>query len=104
MTLRDDVSRLEQELRYKKEELSRKESVCEHNNKFKTSCWSSPEYDPEPYKEFIFTHYEGGGSDPIPQGYYADKKKDRWSRTCRLCGKKEYTYEQTPVKYEPKFR
>lgn len=40
---------------------------------------------------------------PHPDGYYIDKQKDRWSRKCKICGKKEYTYKIEPVKYKPKF-
>ena len=34
---------------------------------------------------------------------YDEKKIDRWSRTCHKCGKVEYTYEQEPIAYVPKF-
>lgn len=31
-------------------------------------------------------------------------EKNRWSRTCKICGKVEYTYAIVPVKYEPVFK
>lgn len=44
------------------------------------------------------------GSDYMPELVgFTEKKIDRWSRTCKKCGKVEYTKEQQAVKYEPKF-
>ena len=30
--------------------------------------------------------------------------RDRWYRTCNLCGKTEYSYEQKPTAYIPVFK
>ncbi len=65
--------------------------------------WAAPKYDPEiqkipQYKDrFIGSDYM-----PIIDGY-GEKKIDRWSRTCKKCGKVEYTKEQVVVKTVPKF-
>ncbi len=37
-----------------------------------------------------------------PEGY-RDVEHKRWSRTCKKCGKVEYTTHRVPVKYEPVF-
>lgn len=37
-----------------------------------------------------------------PEGY-RDVEHKRWSRTCRKCGKVEYTTHRVSVKYEPVF-
>ena len=82
-----------------KEEISKQENRinnCDHD-------FNEPIFDPEIYKKWVFTHYEGNGSDPIPRGNYIDKEKNRWSRKCKKCGKKEYTYSLEPIKYKPKF-
>ena len=44
------------------------------------------------------------GSDYMPELVgFTEKKVDRWSRTCKKCGKVEYTKEQKAIKYEPNF-
>jgi hypothetical protein len=48
----------------------------------------------------------GRGSDPYWDfAGYRDVQKDRWSRECKLCGHKQYTYKQEAVVigYEAKF-
>jgi len=63
-------------------------------------------YDPETIKEGYGSVQDGAGSDPHwSYAGYRDVQKDRWSRECKLCGKKEYTYKQEPIikGYEPKF-
>lgn len=63
-------------------------------------------YDPETVKEGYGSVQDGAGSDPH-WGYagYRDVKKDRWSKECKICGRKEYTTKLEPVvsSYEPKF-
>ena len=65
--------------------------------------WEEVKYDPEiqniPKYEDRFI-----GSDYMPELIGFDEKKiDSWSRTCKKCGKVEYTKEQVATKYEPKF-
>lgn len=76
--------------------LRTEQSNCNHE-------WGEVEYDPEiqniPKYEDRFI-----GSDYMPEFVGFDKKKiDRWSRTCKKCGKVEYTKERVATKYEPKF-
>lgn len=72
---------------------------CKHD-------WKDAVYDPETVKEPYGSRQVGKGSDPWwePEGY-RDIQKDRWSRECKCCGKKEYTYTQetVEVKKKPKF-
>lgn len=64
-------------------------------------------YDPSIEKVGYGSVQDGAGSDPhwSYAGYY-DEEKPRWSRTCKLCGKIEYTQEQEIVLVEkqPKFK
>ena len=65
--------------------------------------WEEVKYDPEiqniPKYQDRFV-----GVDYMPELVgFEEKKIDRWSRTCRKCGKVEYTKEQVVTKYEPKF-
>lgn len=76
--------------------LKKEQSSCSHE-------WTEPKYDPEIEKvpkyvdRFI-------GSDYIPELIgFTEKKIDRWSRTCKKCGKVEYTKEQVVIKTAPKF-
>lgn len=92
----DEITRLENELRMKKESLRTKQDRCTHE-------WTDVKYDPEHYKKPIFSHYAPHGSDPVPIYNYVSTTKDRWSRTCKKCGKVEYTYEKKATKYEPYF-
>lgn len=84
--------------RYEKElaDMRREQSICNHD-------WEEVKYDPEiklsPKYRDAFR-----GSDYMPELIsMIEKKIDRWSRTCKKCGKVEYTKEQVAVKYEPKF-
>jgi len=68
--------------------------------------WDNAIYDPETIKEGYGSVQDGAGSDPHwSYAGYHDVQKDRWSRECKICGKKEYTYKQDPVisSYKPKF-
>lgn len=93
MTREEEIrSRYEREL----ENMCREQSKCSHD-------WGSVEYDPEIQK---IPKYEDRfiGSDYMPELVgFTEKKVDRWSRTCKKCGKVEYTKEQKAVKYEPNF-
>ncbi len=63
-------------------------------------------FDPETVKEGYGSVQDGAGSDPHwSYAGYRDVQKDRWSRECRECGYKQYTYKQEPVikEYKPKF-
>lgn len=87
---------LKKEYEQKLADLRQKQSVCNHE-------WGEVEYDPEikripVYKDRFF------GSDYIPELIgFEGKIVDRWSRTCKKCGKVEHTKELVATKYEPKF-
>ncbi len=72
---------------------------CKHN-------FNDPIYDPETISEGYGFVQDGAGSDPH-WGYsgYRDIQKDRWSRKCKICEYKQFTYKQEPVisSYKPKF-
>lgn len=78
-------------------ELHREQRSCVHE-------WGPVQYDPEIKKEPYGYRIEHQGVDmwPVPEGY-RDVAHDRWSRTCKKCGKVEYTTEQRPTKMEPYF-
>lgn len=68
-----------------------------------THEWGKIEYTPEiqniPKFEDRYI-----GSDYMPEFVgYDHKTIDRWSRTCKKCGKIEYTKEQVATQYLPKF-
>lgn len=96
MNYKEDIEKLKRELEEKERLQSNMERNCVHE-------WKETKYDPEEYQQPVYSHMEGHGSDPYPVYNYHPAKKDRWSRECAKCGKKEYTYEQAPVKYAPKF-
>jgi hypothetical protein len=80
-------------------EAERRIQNCKH-------VFNKPVFDPETVKEGYGSVQDGAGSDPHwSYAGYRDVQKDRWSRECSICGKKEYTYKQEPVitNYEPKF-
>lgn len=65
--------------------------------------WDEVKYDPE-IKNIPQYRDAFKGSDYMPELVgFTEKKVDRWSRTCKKCGKVEYTKEQKAVKYEPNF-
>ena len=65
--------------------------------------WGEAKYAPDTIKEPHFLRYEGHGSDPEPIYTYSDKSVPRWSQTCSVCGKVEFTKEQKAVKMAPAF-
>ena len=93
MTREEEIrNRYEREL----ENMRREQSTCNHK-------WEKVKYDPEIVKEPRYEMtWQGVDCWPSIVGY-TEKKVDRWSRTCKTCGKVEYTKEQRAVKYEPKF-
>lgn len=90
---------LEELKRKHQEELStllREQSFCNH-------IWGETKYDPEIVNEPKYeTKFQGSDCYPELVGYTM-RKVDRWSKTCKKCGKVKYTKEQMPVKFEPKF-
>ena len=88
---------LKREYESKLSALKAEQNNCRHE-------WSETKYDPEIKREPYGFKTVGQGSHiwTEPEGY-RDVKHDRWSRTCKKCGKVEYTKKQIAVKYEPKF-
>lgn len=96
MNERETQERLLRELSDSKERMKN----CKHDD------WKEPLYDAEIVKEGYGSVQDGAGSDPHWSfAGYRDVKKDRWSRECKLCGQKEYSYTLEPVikEYKPKF-
>ena len=78
------IEELEEEIR----KLRVAQANCNHD-------WADPVYDP--YKEEIMRAVPDiHGSDYylVPEGTGTYRTVDRWSRTCRKCGKKEYTQKR----------
>lgn len=76
--------------------LRTEQNICNHE-------WDEVKYDPEETHEPIYeTRWQGVDCFPEVVGM-RPIKKDRWSRTCKKCGKVEYTHEQVAVKFIPKF-
>jgi hypothetical protein len=96
MNYKTDIEKLAEELESKKQLQYQLERNCNHD-------WNPTIYDPENYQEAVYDHLEPHGSDPEPIFRYYPAKRDRWSRTCKLCGRKEYTKEQKPTEYQPSF-
>lgn len=88
---------LKKEYETKLAELKREQNNCEHD-------WAEPIYDPDVKYEPSDYDLEFQGSDcwPRPTGF-RNVEYPRWSRTCKKCGKVEYTKEQVVVKTAPKF-
>lgn len=93
----------------KRQEIENAQSRIEQLRKEIANCkhdWKNVIFDPETVKEPYGYKTVGQGSDvwTEPTGYH-DVQKNRWSRECKTCGHKEYTYTQEAVKtdYQPKF-
>ena len=87
---------LKQEYEKKLFALKEEQNNCNHE-------WNEVKYDPEIVNEPKYeTKRYGVDFLPIIVGHIK-KEIPRWSRTCKKCGKVEYTKEQVAVKYEPKF-
>lgn len=93
MTREEEIRRrYENEL----EDMRREQAICTH-------VWDEPKYDPE-IKSIPQYRDAFKGSDYMPELVgFTEKKIDRWSRTCKRCGKVEYTKECIATQYEPKF-
>ena len=91
--LNDRIRELQAEIELEKKKMDK----CSHD-------WYDVEYDPEKTSKGCGGHYEGCGSDPywVFDGYETINTP-RWSRTCKICGKIEYTKQQEVVKTQPKF-
>jgi hypothetical protein len=93
----DLIKQKEKELSKLKLEVENEQSRCQH-------VWDKTIFDPEEVSEPYGFEIEAHGSDiwTVPKGYHM-VQKDRWSRTCSKCLKKEYTKEKKPTVWEPKF-
>ena len=97
MNYKNDIEKLEKELKEAKTRQSNLERNCNHQ-------WEEVKYDPEKYmEEYCTGEYDIQGIHMWPKTSFKESYKQRWSRKCNKCGKIEYTYEQKAVKYEPKF-
>lgn len=92
--LADRVTRLSEELRRAQEQIA----SCKHS-------FADPIRATRQYKEPVYSHLEGHGSDPIPVYNWEDRTEHGWSRTCNSCGYIEYTAKSKPIikEYEPNF-
>lgn len=97
MNYNDDIKQLEKQLAAKKDEQARKEANCNHD-------WDDVKYDPEKYRKEIVGDSYTQGSHVYFNSSFVDATRDRWRRTCKNCGRIEYTYEQKPVAYAPDFK
>lgn len=77
-------------------EIRFEEDRCKHE-------WSETVFDPEKEERADFHHFEPHGSDPIPIYTYYYVNVNRWRRTCKKCGKSEYTKETKPTHFVPHF-
>ena len=93
---RRKAEELARQLRELNEQVGNEERRCQHD-------WNEPISDPEAYQAAEFDHYEPHGSDPEPIYRYHTAYRDRWSRTCKKCGKKEYTQKRKTVATAPDF-
>lgn len=92
--------------REKQEQLKREIAQSEARMNSCKHDFATPVYDAEEVSvQDDRAGYECHGSDRWPKLSFHKENKDRWSRECKICGKKEYTYKQEPVikGYEPRF-
>jgi hypothetical protein len=88
--------RLREDYENKLRELHIEQNMCIHE-------WEDPKYDPEIKLIPQYTdRWVGVDYMPAICGF-SEKKIDRWSRTCKKCGKVEYTKEQVVIRTAPKF-
>lgn len=95
--------------------MNKQEEINDYQKKIKqlqaeiANCrhdWKDAKYDPETVSvQDDRAGYEIHGSDRWPRMSFHDESKPRWSRECKTCGHKEYTYTQEVVKVDkqPKF-
>jgi hypothetical protein len=99
MNERQEIIELERQLASKRQALASKEANCQHN-------WS----DVKP-AHIYHEGYTCPGDEPGTMGvdwrgpvYVPPRTEKRWERSCRNCGKVQYTSEATEqVTYSPKF-
>lgn len=95
MNEREKIEQLKKEIAQSESRMSN----CKHD-------FTTPIYDAEQIMvQDDRAGYETHGADRWPVTSFHEEKKDRWSRACKTCGKKEYTYQQEAIikSYEPKF-
>lgn len=85
----EEIEQLKERLEY----LQKLQDNCDHQ-------WGKTVYDPETkeimkWVEDYYVHMECFYKQ-VPTGKY--ETIDRWSRTCKKCGLKQYTYESEVVK------
>ena len=104
---RDDIARLRRQLQEAENSVHRSEMACNHN-------WTKPEYTldyREGYTQRGTSSYTGSSGyipydeQPYAHDFYVPaERKDKWTRRCTKCGKKEVTTQSTDkVKKIPKF-
>jgi len=96
--LKEEIRRLELDLKTAKSSLDLIERECNHN-------WTSTEYTPEIEKGYTIqgsrSRYYGDAYIPYDEVPYMndthvpDKRIDKWTRKCLDCGKVEVTTEAT---------
>lgn len=97
LELEDHIESLRADLKRAVDSLAATQRHCTHE-------WLAPVSDPEIRHEPSSFRLVTQGSDAWSEPEnYREVSVPRWSRTCKKCRKKEYTKEQAPVKYEPKF-
>jgi hypothetical protein len=102
--LTNEIEQVEKELLSLKTHVMAKEARLK---RLKSNCphdWTKPIFDQESYqKEYLTGEYETQGIHMYPKSEFRTEYRDRWSRTCKICTVKEYTYERVATQYEPKF-
>ena len=91
--LRDQIEGLEKEI-------ARAVALCGQ----KGHQWGDTISDPRSEPDYVFTGYEGHGSDPIPKMERTrDKVIPRWKRVCENCGHIQYTEKRKVATTIPDF-
>lgn len=98
MNNREKINELKKEIESNKQQMR----SCDHDFKV-------PIYDPEEYTNFEIDWARGlqpCGSDPYYLQIPVKKFKQRWSRECKKCGYKQYTYAEklVEIKKVPDFK
>jgi len=95
MNAQKKIDQLKNEIK----QLEETQRSCRHD-------FADPIYDPEEVSvQDDHAGYEVHGVDRWPVLSFHKEYKNRWSRECKNCGHKEYTYKNTPVikEYKPDF-
>lgn len=87
------------------QELQRQKTILENQIKNCPHEYNEAKFDPETKTEFTYRTVARGSDVYQEPDASFERKIDRWSRECKKCGFKQYTYEKAPVieRYEPKF-